>query len=665
MRSDRRRTLVRVNLHPELRRLFGFEHFRPGQEQVVRAAVDGRDTLALMPTGSGKSLTYQLAAMLRPTPTLVLSPLIALMKDQVDKLPPEVAAQATLINSSLDPEEAAARLRGVSEGRYRLLYVAPERLRSRNFLDAIAGIDIGLVVIDEVHCVSMWGHDFRPDYLFIRRALEALGTPAILGMTATATPATEREIAAALGREPEVVRTSVVRPNLRYDVELVDGEEARLRTLVRRLHELRGASAIVYARSRRTCESLARTLRVHDLSAVHYHAGLEPPERSAAQEAFIEGRIQTVVATTAFGMGIDKPDIRLVALYNYPESLESYVQMVGRAGRDGRASDTLLLASRSDASQLRRFAQSDIPTVANLRAVYSRLRGRTEIVPQELGDDPDPRVLVGMLEQVGLVRRGFDAGRAMQIEVPDPPADAAQRIDELLARYEQEALARADRLVRFAESTACRHRQVAVHFGESLTEDCGMCDVCSPLVAPTEEPAIVAALPDDVAGTIHRAVLELRWPLGRTGLAAMLRGSMSAPRSAQRSSHFGVLAAASQADLKRWIQLLEVAGALEAFESDDGFRLLRARPGAELPRIGTPAAAGPADEGLFERLRAWRLERARADEVPAFVVLHDATLRELATAKPTSEHDLAAVKGFGPAKLERYADDVLAVIAAS
>jgi ATP-dependent DNA helicase RecQ len=656
-------------LKPALTRLFGFDDFRPGQEQVVRAAVDGRDTLALMPTGSGKSLTYQLAAMLRPTPTLVLSPLIALMKDQVDKLPPEVAAQSTLINSSLAADEAAARLRGVSEGRYRMLYVAPERLRQRSFLEAIARIDVGLVVIDEVHCVSMWGHDFRPDYLFIRRALDALGAPAILGMTATATPATEREIAAALGRDPEVVRTSVVRPNLRYDVEIVDGEEARLRTLVRRLHELRGASAIVYARSRRSCESLARTLRVHDLAAVHYHAGLEPEERSAAQEAFIEGRIQTVVATTAFGMGIDKPDIRLVALYNYPESLESYVQMVGRAGRDGRASDTLLLASRADAQQLRRFARSDIPTVDDLRSVYARLRGRGEVAPEELGEDPDPRVLVGMLEQVGLVSRGFDAGRAMQIVVPEPPPDGAERIDALLARYEREALARAGRLVRFAESKVCRHRQVAEHFGEMLLEDCGMCDVCSPLAAapaPGVEPVAAAPLPEDIAGAIHGAVLGLRWPLGRTGLAAMLRGSMSAPRSAQRSPHFGLLGAATQADVKRWIQLLEVAGALEAFESEDGFRLLRARAKAELPPIGGgAAAAGPADEGLFERLRAWRLERARVDEVPAFVVLHDATLRELATAKPKSERDLAAVKGFGPAKLERYGEDVLAVIAAA
>jgi superfamily II DNA helicase RecQ len=270
-----------------------------------------------------------------------------------------------------------------------------------------------------------------------------------------------------------------------------------------------------------------------------------------------------------------------------------------------------------------------------------------------------------MLEQVGLVRRGFDAGRAMQIEVPDPPADAAQRIDDLLGRFEEAALARADRLLRFAESSTCRHRQVAEHFGESHDGDCGMCDACSPLAAPAEAPAVAAPLPDDVAGTIHRAVLELRWPLGRTGLAAMLRGSMTAPRSAQRSPHFGVLAAATQADVKRWIQLLEVAGALEAFESDDGFRLLRAVPEAELPRIGTPGQAAPADEGLFERLRAWRLERARVDEVPAYVVLHDATLRELAAAKPASERDLAAVKGFGPAKLERYGADVLAVIAAA
>ena len=269
-----------------------------------------------------------------------------------------------------------------------------------------------------------------------------------------------------------------------------------------------------------------------------------------------------------------------------------------------------------------------------------------------------------MLEQVGLVQRGFDAGRAMQIDVPEPPADSAERIDGLLARYEQEALSRADRLVRFAESRTCRHRQVAEHFGRRSPWTAGCATSARRVAVSADAPAAAAPLPEDIAGAIHGAVLRLRWPLGRTGLTAMLRGSISAPRSAQRSPHFGLLAAATQAEIKRWLQLLELAGALESFESDDGFRLLRAVPGAVLPRIGNPAAAGPADEGLFERLRAWRLERARG---------RGACVRrpprcdsaQLAAAKPANERDLAAVKGFGPTKLERYGDDVLAVIAAA
>ncbi len=247
----------------------------------MRAAVEGRDTLALMPTGSGKSLTYQLAAMLRPEPTLVLSPLIALMKDQVDKLPPQIAATATFVNSSLSTEETASRLASVATGETRLVYAAPERLRQSRFVDLLAGVGIGLVVVDEVHCVSMWGHDFRPDYLFIRRGLEALGEPTLLGMTATATPETARDIGTALGRSLEVVHTSVMRPNLRYDVEEVANAEDRIAILVERLRALRGGSAIVYARSRRSTEELARVLSGHGFRAEHYHAGLEAGEADA------------------------------------------------------------------------------------------------------------------------------------------------------------------------------------------------------------------------------------------------------------------------------------------------------------------------------------------------------------------------------------------------
>jgi ATP-dependent DNA helicase RecQ len=657
---------VTTDLRPALREHFGFDDFRPGQEEVVRAAVDGRDTLALMPTGAGKSLTYQLAAMLRPSPTLVLSPLIALMKDQVDKLPPQIAATATFVNSSLTQEEASSRLASVAAGETRLLYAAPERLRQQAFVETLRRIGVGLVVIDEVHCVSMWGHDFRPDYLFIRRALEVLDEPSVLGMTATATPANAEAIAEALGRSFEVVRTSVHRPNLRYDVERAENAEERLRALLRRLRESDGP-AIVYARSRRSCEEIARMLAGHGVRAEHYHAGLDPEERTRVQEAFISGRTPVVVATTAFGMGIDKADVRLVALVNFPDSLESYVQMVGRAGRDGAPSDTVLLAGDADASSLRRFALRDAPTPDLLRRVYRVLRESGGTVDPEslsaaLGDDHDPRVLVGMLEQAGIVRRGYDAGRAMRVELLPVADGAGAVVDGLLDRLAREATARVERIVSFAESSRCRHLQVAEHFGETIETPCGACDVCAPRASAPEPRAAVAPLPSDPAVAIVDAVRGLTWPLGRRSLVALLRGSVKAPPSARRSPAFGALAAASDAQVTRWVRALEVAGALVEMETD-GFRVLRASSSAELPSLATPAPAA-GSEPLAAELRAWRTSRAREDGVPAYVVLHDATLDELAARRPRSTGELAAIRGFGPTKLERYGDELLALLAA-
>jgi ATP-dependent DNA helicase RecQ len=656
------------DLRHRLRDVFGHGEFRPGQERIVRAAVDGLDTLALMPTGSGKSLTYQLAAVLRPEPTLVLSPLIALMKDQVDKLPPTVAATATFVNSSLTAEEVSGRLAGVTEGRTRLVYAAPERLRQARFVETLRAIGVGLVVVDEVHCVSMWGHDFRPDYLFIRRALESLGRPTLLGMTATATPGTVSEIAGALGRDPEVVRTSVVRPNLRYDVEDASNEEDRLRILVQRLRDLEGAPAILYARSRRSTETLARVLSGHGFRAQPYHAGLEPDERSRVQDAFLGGSLQVVTATTAFGMGIDKPDVRLVALVNHPDSLESYVQMIGRAGRDGVPSDTLLLAGAGDAASLRRFAHGDVPRTSDLRAVYRALRDAGGRVDPEglvsVAASHDPRVLVGMLEQAGLVQRGYDEGRLMNVDVSSAPDDAAARVDELLLRYRRVAETRVQRIIAFGESDRCRHAQVAEHFGETLDGPCGACDVCAPRGGRRPGVTQAAPLPDDVAGTIVRAVAGLVWPLGRKSLIATLRGSVSAPPSARRSASYGVLAAAGDSEVARWVRALESAGALVETVTPDGYRVLRAIPDAPLPSLGS-AGDGRGDPDLVQRLRAWRLERSRADGVPAFVVFNDRTLNELAAARPTTEAELVSVHGLGPAKVDRYGEEVLAVVAAA
>ena len=633
----------------------------------MRAAIAGRDTLALMPTGSGKSLTYQLAAMLRPEPTLVLSPLIALMKDQVDKLPPEIAATATFVNSSLAAEETARRLATVASGETRLVYAAPERLRQARFVELLADVGIGLVVVDEVHCVSMWGHDFRPDYLFIRRGLEALGDPVLLGMTATATPETARDVGQALGRSLEVVHTSVVRPNLRYDVQEVANAEDRIEILVERLRALRGGSTIVYARSRRSTEELARVLRGHGFRAEHYHAGLEPDERTRVQDAFSSGRAQAVVATTAFGMGIDKPDVRLVCLVNYPDSLEGYVQMVGRAGRDGEPSQTLLLASPSDATALRRFAVSDVPAASELRAVYRALRDAPGLVePDELSTlvpDRDARVLVGMLEQAGLIRRDFDEGRLMRVALETAPSDARERVEALLERASLVAEARADRIVGFAETRACRHEQVAAHFGESFLPPCGACDVCAPVARGTASiSSPPPPLPDDVGAAIVDAVASLTWPLGRRSLVATLRGSLKAPPSARRSLAYRLLAAATDAEVRRWVALCETAGALVEVTTPDGFRVLHVDPSVPPPQIRTGAATD-VDEELVTRLRNWRLERSQEDAVPAYVVLHDATLRELASLRPQTLDELAGVKGFGPVKVERYGDDLLAVLA--
>ena len=635
---------------------------------MTRAALDGRDTLALMPTGSGKSLTYQLAGMLRPDTTLVLSPLIALMKDQVDKLPARVAPAATFVNSSLTSEETADRLAAASAGHKRLVYAAPERLRQRGFVDLLRAVGIGLVVVDEAHCVSMWGHDFRPDYLFIRHALAELGEPTLLGMTATATPGTAREIGDALGREPEVVSTTVVRPNLRYEVEEVANADDRVRSVVDRLQTLGCGSAIVYARSRRSTEELARTLRGYGFRAEHYHAGLEPAERTRVQDAFVSGRAQTVVATTAFGMGIDKPDVRLVCLVNYPSSLEEYTQMVGRAGRDGEPSDTLLLASTADAGSLRRFALSDVPPASDLRAIYRVLRDAAgPIDPEQLATivpARDPRVLVGMLEQAGLVRRGFDRGRRMQIDVLPAPDDAAERVEALLERARLVASTRAERIVEFAESRRCRHAQITEHFGEAFVPPCGSCDICSPRPKAAPSVAKAPALPGDAGSAIVEAVAGLRWPLGRRSLVATLRGSPTAPPSARRSLAYGMLAAASEADVRRWVRLLESVGALVE-TTTDGYRVLQVDPAVTPPDIRTAAVAANADEDLVERLRGWRQRRSNADGVPAYVVLHDTTVRELAATKPQTHADLAAVKGFGPVKIDRYGDEVLALIASA
>jgi ATP-dependent DNA helicase RecQ len=407
-----------TDLRAALQSFFGYEEFRPYQREIVEGVMAGRDVLGVLPTGAGKSLCFQLPALLQPRTTLVISPLIALMKDQLDGLPPEVYPRATLVNSSLEPAESARRIAAAGAGQYRLVYIAPERLRNRAFLHAIARAGLSRVVVDEAHCVSVWGHDFRPDYLFIRKALAELGHPPVLAVTATATPEMQREIGRQLGREFETVIAPAFRPNLRFEVVPCAGADDKMRRLAAICKETRG-STIVYANSRERCEQLAAFLRRERLGAVHYHAGLETEERRTTQERFMVDEFRIIVATVAFGMGVDKANVRLVVHFNLPESLEAYAQEAGRAGRDGRPSRCVLLYAPSDKANLSRWLRREELTLEAVRQVYRALQGRlgsgagpvaAEPLKEEapaLGES-DSRVAISVLEQIGLIRRHPD-----------------------------------------------------------------------------------------------------------------------------------------------------------------------------------------------------------------------------------------------------------------
>lgn len=414
-------------LHAELTRLFGHTRFQGKQEEVISQVMAGVDTITVMPTGAGKSLCYQLPAMLLPGTTIVISPLIALMKDQYDSLPAGVYEKTTFINSSLEADALAQRMGEILAGHYKLVYCAPERLRQQSFVDALRRARISLLVVDEAHCVSMWGHDFRPDYLFLGKCLPLLGHPTLLALTATATPEMREEIAEQLGRKLKPVVASVFRSNLYYEVEVLPDKERKMRRLLEICKEEKGPG-VVYARSREACEELATILRRSGVQAAHYHAGMSAEDRTATQENFMLDRVRVIVATIAFGMGIDKSNVRFIVHFSPPDTLEGYVQESGRAGRDGRPSRCILFLTQGDKSNLTRWKRQEQLKVEELRAIYKEL---AKGVPQDQAahvnlddlerqasaavhknlDSTAVRVAISLLERVGLISRHFDAPR--------------------------------------------------------------------------------------------------------------------------------------------------------------------------------------------------------------------------------------------------------------
>jgi ATP-dependent DNA helicase RecQ len=467
---------------------FGLARFRPGQREAVQAALDGRDSLVVMPTGGGKSLCYQLPAMADIGLVVVVSPLIALMSDQLRRLE-EAGVPAAMLASGMVDGHNESRLREIEAGETQLVLAAPERFASVAFRRALASRRVGLFVVDEAHCVAEWGHDFRPDYLRLGEAIESLGRPAVMAATATATPRVAAEIASRLGlREPVSIRSGFDRPNVTFDVASVEGKGAVSRKRAALMHVLTSAEslpAIVYCGTRKDTDSLAAEIKASGISAVAYHAGLTPDRRRAAQEDFMSGRADVVVATNAFGMGVDKADVRTVAHWALPTSLEAYYQEAGRGGRDGRPARALLLASRMDLGRLIRFIKERETSVEDVRSYVGRLRRSTgggdvlAIGHGELGERD--RVLLSIAERAGAVELepGGPEGLLVRLTGQGSPRLAAAAIRAARDRG-WEAYRSIERYS--SDGERCRRRQILDHFGddEETNPSGRCCDVCDP-----------------------------------------------------------------------------------------------------------------------------------------------------------------------------------------
>ena len=627
--SDRTRCTIDLDAGLEL---LGFSEFRPGQREAAEALLQVGRALLVAPTGGGKSLIYQLPAALLPGTTLVVSPLISLMHDQVLALE-ERGVSATYLAGTLDGDELRRRMAGVRQGQYKLVYVAPERLAHPGFRSLLQGLDCPLVAVDEAHCISEWGHDFRPEYMQIGEVLQELTGARVLACTATATPVVRDEILERLelpADTPQLVQ-GFARPNLAFRVMETQGKGDRRGLVDDLLSENLGAAgqargtAIVYAPTRKATDEEARRLAQAGWQAVGYHAGMEGADRDRVQNAFAAGEVEVVVATNAFGMGIDRPDVRCIAHLAPPGSVEAYYQEAGRAGRDGLDAVFLLMVSPGDMALRRHLIESD-----------------TE-------------------------------GRV---------------VDEEVVRHKWNMFLE---LMRWAEGGACRHDAILRYFGdeEETLHGCGRCDVCLELADGERDP-------EQVSTTVRKALCGVARISGRFGIQAaakLLRGVEDGRlqrAGLDQTPTFGTLDEYSEEWLLRLLRRCVTAGWVDftggdrpvvvvteegrgVIHGDRPARLLLPSTHKVVPkrsRAGprpAPMAAGDGEfdadaQVLFEALRTWRLETARGLKVPPYVIASDRTLRDIVLLRPSSLDELLLAHGIGAAKAEKYGEALLAVI---
>lgn len=617
-----------------LAEVFGFPSFRGDQQEIVEHVTKGGDAVVLMPTGGGKSICYQIPALCREGTGIVLSPLVALMHDQVTALQ-LAGVRAAAINSTMSIEDRRDVEQAYVEGKLDMLYLAPERLSSPGTIDLLKRGRIALFAIDEAHCVSQWGHDFRPDYLRLGALAEQWPDVPRIALTATATPETHRELTERLhlGRARHFV-SSFDRPNIRYQIEAKGQVRQQLTRFVRDRHA--GEAGIVYAMSRRKVEQTAGWLRDAGVDAVAYHAGLPAAERLAAQTRFLQEDGVVVVATIAFGMGIDKPDVRFVAHIDLPKSVEGYYQETGRAGRDGEAAEAWMAYGLAD--------------VVQQRQLIERSSDRRD-------DDPFERA-GGADGLVGAAAADYGAAKRNQ-------------------------LAHLNHMLELCETTECRRQYLLRYFGQDLADPCGNCDVC--LDPPKLWDATIPA--QKMLSTVLRTYNERK---GRTFAAGqhidVLRGVTSDRVTQLRLDELSTWGIGADLSTQQWrgvVRHLLATGVLESqgewgvlAPAEAAKPVLRgeqevhmreevvARAAGRSSSTKKSATADLSDEQqeTFERLRQWRLAEAREQGVPPYVVFGDATLRALSIHLPQSDEALLEISGIGQAKLERYGAAVLALL---
>jgi ATP-dependent DNA helicase RecQ len=588
-----------VSALQQLNRVFGHPAFRGAQEAIVSHMAGGGDALVLMPTGGGKSLCYQLPALLREGTGVVVSPLIALMQDQVAALR-QLGVKAAFLNSSLEASEARTVQKDFSQGKLDLLYVAPERLLMPHMLELLKQAKLALFAIDEAHCVSQWGHDFRPEYLQLSVLHERFPEVPRIALTATADPQTRDEIVRRLAlEEARVFVSSFDRPNIRYTI--VDKREPRDQLLRFIREEHPGEAGIVYCLSRKKVDETAARLAAEGMRALPYHAGMDAASRSENQARFQREDGVIIVATIAFGMGIDKPDVRFVAHLDLPKSVEGYYQETGRAGRDGEPADAWMTYGLGDVVQLRRLMEQG-----------------------EGGEE-----------------------------------------------FRRISFAKLDALLGLCETASCRRVRLLDYFGET-SAPCGNCDTC--LEPPQTWDATEASR--KALSTIYRTGQRF----GAVHLIDVLRGKSTDRVSQWDHDKLAVFGVGADVDEDTWRnvfrQLVALGYARPDHDAYGGLRLtdaarpvLKGEESVEMRRhVASPKKKkqkGKVASGdpLFDRLKAWRLEQAREQSVPPYVVFHDATLAAIAAARPATLDELSTIAGIGAKKLERYGPALLRVLA--